>query len=363
MKLMTRLLLLCLALFLVVTPAFAEEASESLIAGIDPESGLDEEVRDGIGSFDPNAPLRFDQRLLELLGHWLIRSDLLGLRDALRTMGLILCAVMLSSLLDPDTPFGKYASAAACVAITAAIAGDLRSMIGLGTQTVSKLHTYLRLLLPGMVTLMAASGSFTGAGAVSGAATIFFDVLIALMERLLIPLIYVYTALTLADTLLDTGALEKLRELVKWFCMKLIRWTFWGFTVFLSATGLFSGTVDAQKLRSLRSAIAGMIPVVGGLVSGASESVLNAAGMLKSSVGVYGMLAVIGISLGPFLRLWLQYLLLKLTAAICGVFGRSRPANLTDRLSEGFGMLLGITGVCCLLTLLILTLCVRAAAS
>lgn len=362
MKLTLRLLLLVFAVLLLCTTVFAEDTADRLIEEVDPEAGLEEEVVSRIGGFSADAPLRFDKRLLALLANGLKHWESLGLGDGLRTAGMILCAVLLSGLLDPETAFGKYAAAAACLAVTAAVTGDLRSMIGLGTETVGKIHTYVRLLLPGMATLMAASGGFTGSGALSGAAAVFFDVLIALLERLLIPLIWVYTGLTAADAILDTGALEKLRDFVKWLCLKLIKWTLWGFTAFLTATGLFSGTVDAQKLRTLRSAVAGMVPVVGGMVSGASESVLNAAGTLKSAVGVYGMLAVLGICFGPFLRLWLQYLLLKLTAAVCGVFGRSRPANLVDRLSEAFGVLLGITGVCCILTLLILTLCVRAAA-
>lgn len=362
MKLLSRMILLVLTIILLTVPVFAEDVSESLIEEIHPEDGLDPEVISGIGSFPTDAPLRFDRRLLELIGYWLKNWELLGLGDGLRTMGVILASGLLGGLPDPDTPFGKYAGTAACLAITAAVAGDLHAMIGLGTQTVGKLHTYLRILLPGMVSLMAASGGFTGAGAISGAAALFFDVLIALMERLLIPLVSVYTALTAAEAILANGSLEKLRDFVKWICVKLIKWTLWGFSAFLTMTGLFSGSVDSQKLRSVRFAISGMVPVVGGMVSEASQTVLNAAGMLKTSVGVYGMLAVFGICIGPFLRLWLQYLLLKLSAAVCGVFGKSKPANLTDKLSEAFGILLGITGVCCILALLILTLCVRAVA-
>ncbi len=362
MKRLSRLTLLVLSLFLLTSSVFAEDVTDGLIGEIRPEEGPDPRVVEEIGSFDPAVPLRFDRRLLDLLGSWLKNWDLLGLGDGLRTAGLILSAVLLSSLMDPDGTFGKYAEIAACLAVTAAVVGDLRSMIGLGVETVGKIHTYLRLLLPGMVTLMFAAGGFTGAGAVSGAAAVFFDVLIALTERFLIPLIWVYTALTAAEAILGAGTLEKLRDFVKWICMKLIKWTFWGFSAFLTATGLFSGAVDAQKLKTARYAISGMVPVVGNMVSDASQTVLNAAGMLKTSVGVYGMLAVLGISFGPFLRLWLQYLLLKLTAAVCGVFGRSRATNLTDKLSEAFGMLLGITGVCCIMTLLILTLCVKAAA-
>lgn len=362
MKSMLRLIWILFAVMLLSSQVFAAELPERLIEGIDPEAGLDQEVVSEIGSFDFETPLRFDQRLLELLGSWLKNLNILGTADGLRSIGLILAAVILSSLFDSGEVFGQYAGVAACLAITAVVAGDLRSMVGLGTETVNKIHTYLRMLLPGIVLLMTASGGITGAGAIYGAATLFFDILIALMERFLIPLIYLYLALSAAEAILGQGTLDKLRDFIKWIFLKLVKWLFYGFSAFLTLTGLFSGAVDAQKLKTAKNAISGMVPVVGGMVSDASQAVLNAAGMLKTSVGVYGMLAVLGICFGPFLRLWLQYIMLKLTVAVCGLFGKTKAVGLTDKLSDAFGMILGITGVCCMISMLILTLCIRAVA-
>ena len=50
---------------------------------------------------------------------------------------------------------------------------------------------------------------------------------------------------------------------------------------------------------------------------------------------------------------------MKLTAALCGLFGSDRVGALTEKLSESMGMVVGVTGACCLMTLLILALCVR----
>lgn len=349
-----------LTLLLLASQVYAEEIPERLIEGIDPEAGLEQEVVSEIGSFEPGSSLRFDRRLLELLGSGLKKLNLLGIGDGLRTVGLILAAVILSSLFDAGEVFGQYAGVAACLAITAVVAGDLHAMVGLGTETVNKIHTYLRLLLPGIVLLMTASGGIAGGSALYGVAALFFDLMIALMERFLIPLIYLYLAISAAESILGAGTLEKLRDFIKWIFLKLVKWLFLGFSAFLTLTGLFTGAVDAQKLKSAKFAISGMVPVVGGMVSDASQAVLNAAGMLKTSVGTYGMLAVLGICFGPFLRLWIQYLMLKLTVAVCGLFGKTKAVGLTERLSDAFGMILGITGVCCMISMLILTLCVHS---
>lgn len=53
---------------------------------------------------------------------------------------------------------------------------------------------------------------------------------------------------------------------------------------------------------------------MGGIISDAAETVLAGAGMLKNTVGVFGMLAILAACAYPFLQLGVQYLLYKLTA-------------------------------------------------
>ena len=99
-----------------------------------------------------------------------------------------------------------------------------------------------------------------------------------------------------------------------------------------------------------------MVPVIGGMLSDASEAILVSAGIVKGAVGLYGLLAVLAIWIQPFLQIGAQYLLLKLTAAICGVFGTKQASDLIQDFSTAMGFLLAMTGTMCLL-LLISTVC------
>jgi stage III sporulation protein AE len=96
--------------------------------------------------------------------------------------------------------------------------------------------------------------------------------------------------------------------------------------------------------------------VVGGILSDASEAVLVSAGLVKNAVGVYGLIAIAAIAMGPFLRIGVHYLLVKLTATICNVFGTKNMTGLIEDFSSAMGLLLAMTGSVCLL-LLISTVC------
>ena len=69
---------------------------------------------------------------------------------------------------------------------------------------------------------------------------------------------------------------------------------------------------------------------------------------LKNSIGVFGVLAVLGTCAVPFLRLGIQYLLYK--RRLCrGNGGLAALDEAVDRLGSAFGLILGMTGSCALL--------------
>lgn len=321
----------------------------------DPEAGLTQTERELIGDFDPNAAPALGPLLRGLLEN----LDVLDLDGCLRVLGVCLAAAILCAVFGTEGESGRLASTAACLCVSAAVAGSLHGMLASGVETVTRTHEYVRLLLPGLTVLAAASGHGAAAGAVYSGAAVFFDVLLALLSGLLVPLVRTHAALCAADALLPESGLGKLRDFLNWLLTTLLKWILWGFSAFLTATGLFAGTVDAQKLRAARTVLSGMAPVAGNLVSEAAQSVLSAAGTLKNAVGVYGMAAVLAICLGPFLKLWVCYLTLKLAAALCGTVGAGRVSGLLEKLSGTMGVVVSMTGVSCVLALLVLVLCVR----
>ena len=108
-------------------------------------------------------------------------------------------------------------------------------------------------------------------------------------------------------------------------------------------------------LQMTRTVISTAVPVVGGIISQASGSVLSGAGLLKNTVGVLGMLAVLATCLTPFLHLAVQYLVYKLTAFLAGTAGSGVLVELIDALGGAFGLVLGMVGSCALLLLISIT--------
>lgn len=287
-------------------------------------------------------------------------TDQLGglLRHSLGTALKLLAVVLLCGLAQG---LGAVELAGA-LAITALTVSDMTTMVGLGRETISKMGDFADLILPAMATLTAATGSVTGAAVRQGVTVLFSDLLITAVDSLLVPLVYAYIALSCAQAALGNGGLGKLAGLVRGTAVFFLTAMLLAFTGYLTASGAIAGSVDAAVVKTARMTISRAVPVVGGILSDAAESALASTSVLRSTVGVAGMLVVLAICLTPFLQLALHYLAYKLAAALAGTVDHSRLGGLMDSIGGAFGLLLGMTGSCALMLLLSIVSAVSAVA-
>lgn len=340
---MKKLILMLILIFSLALPANALEITAPQV----PESAV---------SQMPENTDSFGDALLEML-----QSALLGLRpdlkEATKVSFSIIAAVMMVSLLCTFPGEVKVsANLAGTMAIAATLLLNTNSMIQLGAQTVQQLSDYGKLLYPIMTTAMAAQGGITTSAALYTGTAIFDTVLSSLISKLLVPMVYLFLALAAANSAIGENMLKKMRDLIKntmsW-CLKTILTVF---TTYMGITGVVSGTTDAAALKATKVTISSVVPVVGGILSDASEAVLVSAGVMKNAAGIYGILAILALFLGPFLRIGIHYLMLKATAALCSIFGTGGTMGLIEDFSTAMGLLLAMTGAACLL-LLISTVC------
>ena len=237
------------------------------------------------------------------------------------------------------------------LAVTMLTVGSLDELIGLGSRTIGELDTFSKVLLPTLAAATAASGSVTSATMQQVTTVFLVSLLISLISVFLMPLCCLYIGVLAAGSCLQEARLAAIAEGMK----KVITWTLTTalllFTVYLSVARVITGAADAAAVKVTKAAISGVVPVVGGIIAEASETVLTGAGLLKNTVGVFGMLAILAGCALPFLHLGVQYLLYKLTAFLSAAVGAPWLCKLIDGLGGAFGLVLGMTGSCAVLLL------------
>ena len=269
----------------------------------------------------------------------------------------LICIVLLISILhDSSKETQKTVILAGTVGVGVMLLGATDSLIHLATETVTELSQYGKLLLPVLAAALAAQGGASSSGAMYSGAILFITVLSTLISKLVVPLIYIYLCLSIADAAIGEDAIKNIKAFVKWlitWSMKIVLYVFSGY---MSITKIVSGSVDASAIRATKITISGMVPVVGNIISDASETILVGAGIVKNSTGIYGLLAVLSVLIGPFLKIGVQYLLLNITGSICGVFGVKKTTGLITDFSKAMAMSLAMIGILALM-LMISTVC------
>lgn len=278
-------------------------------------------------------------------------------RKAVRSGILLLVIVLLCGLAD-----GLYGGlgksgldivvVAGALAVTAVAVTDVNSLIGLGRKALSDIEMFSKVLLPTMTAAAAASGSPGGAIARQVATMLFSDVLLTLISRLLLPLVYAYVAACTAYAALGNEGLKRISSTLKWAVTLILTTVLLVFVAYLTVSGVIAGTTDAVTVKAAKFTVSSVVPVVGGILADAAETVLAGAGILRNAVGIFGMLAVLGMCVAPFLQLGIHYLVYKAAAALTATVSGGRVAGLIDSIGGAFGLVLGMTGASALLMLI-----------
>ena len=304
-------------------------------------SGLPSTARELLGGVSPDAQADVPSSLRQMTIRAAEQSG--GeLRAALRTAALLLAIALFSAAAQSTTePTVQRAVAFASAAAVASICGgSLNAMLTLCREVTDELSVFHAALLPTMATAAALSGAPTSAAALYAATVTVGQLLLRLLTALVYPAIAAYSALSVADCALEGGTLGGICMLLEKAITRVMRLCTFAFTAYLSVTGVLHGGADALAVKTAKMAQSAAVPLVGSILSDASETVLAEAKVALQTTGTFGLLALLAVLLVPFFRIAVQHILLSVTAAVCGLLGAKTVAKLTEAMAKAISFYL-----------------------
>lgn len=341
--------LLFFLVFSIITPVFATDVMDAQME----QFGADD-LTDGLGSSAESLMgdismdnLDFSNNLVTIVKDGFYQSFSAvksALVVAVSMMGVILLCALVTQM---EGHFSKHTIVMTGVlALTILSVSSIGSMVDLGRETLEELQAFTALLFPILATATAASGGVATSTALYAGSIFVSNALIATMNYFLVPLIYAYLAVSAAGALLANQALKKIKELMKWAVTNGIKLLLYGFSAYLSLSGIVSGVGDATAIKAVKLTFSAVVPVVGAMIADSTETLLVSASMIRNAIGIFGMLAIIAICILPLLRLTIQYIVLKITSAVCATIGDPQLTNLMESVGDAMGFLAGMTGAC-----------------
>ncbi len=221
------------------------------------------------------------------------------------------------------------------------LAGGYLQAAELTTQTMKCILDFMNMLIP----IYLASITFcTGVTSVTAFYQIYITVVALLqnvMVNVLLPLCNIYLLLAVSNRLPMEDSLRGFADLVK----KIIVWgkkcVLLLVTGFTTVNGLLTPGVDKLKQSTLVTALSA-IPGLGGIFSGATETVLSAGVVLKNAVGIGGVLLLVLLCIRPIIKLFVLQLLLRFAAAAVSPIGDQSMVACLEETAEAVHLLIGI---------------------
>ena len=331
--------LLCLVFILII--AITSVSSYAAGETGDIERAMPDLAREALDGADPGDP---DSALESIWTH--LKGSAGGILSETLKRGFSVIAITLfcsaaGTVYDDKMP--DFVNLAGVLAVVTLCVGGSGSFIGLGRELLDELDAFGKVLLPTLTAAAASGGAVTSAAAKYAVCAMFTEILASAANSVIIPLIYAYIAAS-AGSAVFGGGLEAAAKIAKWAAVTGMTLLVLAFTLYITMTGVITGSADAAAVRMTKTAISSMLPVVGSIISDAASAVLNGAQMLKSTVGVMGMTAILAACGLPVLRMGMDHLLFKAAASLSKPLAGEKLSGMIGALGTATGMMMGLCG-------------------
>lgn len=138
-----------------------------------------------------------------------------------------------------------------------------------------------------------------------------------LIVNVIIPIILVATALGIISKISDEVQVDKLSKFFKKGSVWVLTTVLGLFMTLTTLEGGVTSGLDGVTLKAGKSIVSNAIPVVGGILGDAIDTVLGYSNIIKNAVGIVGIIVVMCICIQPILNLTALTITYYLGAALC----------------------------------------------
>lgn len=345
---MKKLLLFCTLIFFlcILTPlCFADEYSEDFRYSVEPKDPL---LSEDTELNDPES-VKNDLSFGKIFSY-LFRQFKGALGDGLKSLTQGIALVLLSVVVSrcsgniQNQNLQLLFSFIVSLSIALMCQSSLRNCALALQKAIEDMGVFTTACIPSFSVVMITAGE-------GGAATVFSTSMVLLGEvgtlfskSLLLPLTDVYLSIGICSAVSDeynfAAVSRNLRRFIIWavgILVLIFR------TVLKMQTGLASAG-DQITRRYIRTAVGGLIPMVGNTLSQGVDGLFTVAAGVKTSFAIAGVLIVLSLILPALIQIGVQGLIWSLCRWISAFMNDTTMNAISDVLANGFNLMLALGG-------------------
>ena len=241
--------------------------------------------------------------------------------------------------------------------ILASVFSEITEVI---VTVVNNISIFLKGIFPVIIMSLYSSGCIISTGVLQPILSASVEISVHIIEKVFIPIVVLSFAVCIAGSLSDKINADKFVS----FLVKTVKWGLGCMlTIFIGIIGLqsvASTSVDGLSVKITKFAASNLIPVVGGILSESVETVMNCSIIIKNSLGVTGIVAILYMSFMPLVKIGISVLILRFSAAVMQPVSDEKIVKTITETSNLISLFLGILASVVIMFVLIITIIINA---
>ena len=201
--------------------------------------------------------------------------------SAITIIGGVLVIIVIHSILKNiaenvgNTNIAQIAYFVEYILIVTLVMTSFNEVIGMVKETITNLVTYINILIPLLLSLIATTGTIVTASMLE---PIILGIIVFIgngINLYILPILLISLVLGIVSNLSDKIQIKKLSKMLKSTIVWVIGFVFTMFVSILSLQGTLTSSVDKLTIKGLKTATSTFVPVVGKVLGDSVETVLR----------------------------------------------------------------------------------------
>lgn len=260
----------------------------------------------------------FDGReLVKSIGNRFIKEIRINLGFLSKILIIALISAILTNIQNTfeNSSISSFANYITYILIAILVIGSFYQLMEVVKTTINSMINFMEVLLPILLTFLVLAGG-------PNTKIIFHPMILGtvnlvgiMIKTIILPLINFSFIISILSNLSERAELTKISELGRQIIAFIISAAFTIFIGIITIYGL-STKIDGITIRTAKFAVDRFIPIVGGFLSDAVETVIGSSAILKNGIGIIGLFILVIITIFPLIKIGTLLLIYKIVGAV-----------------------------------------------
>lgn len=203
---------------------------------------------------------------------------------------------------------------------------------------IKQMSSFIQVFTPALTGVMVIGGQSTAGLGYQSVMLAASEILSSFLSGIIMPLLFIYLAFTIAGRATAWFNLESVTASVKSTVTWCLTLTMSLFVSLITIKGLIGAGADSLALRTGKFFVGSFVPAVGGALSEAAATVQKSVVLIKNTTGIFGIIAAAMYFIPPLIKVLLYKFTCDISSMIGDVLGAKQIAGLIRDISTVLGL-------------------------